>query len=481
MPLAAPTGDTIRVDDPHRNSLPVTRAILLADGPDALGELCGVPHLERWLRILERRGIRRVIVLSSNPEGIACQLDGYAWARPRLEVSWVTCPAGPIGIEQLRSALTTFDAAQTAPGDSRVLVFPAAMVCDERLVDCLAVQEHPLALVDSSPPLELRDLCAAAPRTGQVAICGPTVIDASWRDGTGPYIQSVQDQVATGRLATIDVAAQPTYALGLRRHMRPYWFPAPAPDQTPFAERLIVAASQKGCQDFPALAHAPIENALVSRISRWHISPNQLTALATVVAWMATGCFALGHLRLGVAIALSVGILDGLDGKLARVKVETTRAGRFEHVLDFAFEHSWWLAIAWSLHHSGGLPAAMWYWVILAAAEMSYALGGVLVLRRTGQMQDELSSFDRLFRLVGGRRNIYVWLLAAGLMDGLAGGDYVVVAVWALITGVVRVTRAICILAGHTSPRTLPLSGSTQRGDLPSPVPVGHRLSTSTS
>jgi Phosphatidylglycerophosphate synthase len=42
----------------------------------------------------------------------------------------------------------------------------------------------------------------------------------------------------------------------------------------------------------------------------------------------------------GIGLALIVGVLDGLDGKLARLKLETSKAGKLEHLFDALFENS---------------------------------------------------------------------------------------------------------------------------------------------
>ena len=126
------------------------------------------------------------------------------------------------------------------------------------------------------------------------------------------------------------------------------------------------------------MVHGPIENFLISRLCRTAITPNQLTLITNVVAWGATFLFASGHLGWGTIVALAVGILDGLDGKQARVKVETSKIGKLEHWFDAFFEHSWWIAIAYYLQTSGRLPAALGYYLLLMGGEAvagSAALG----------------------------------------------------------------------------------------------------------
>jgi hypothetical protein len=54
----------------------------------------------------------------------------------------------------------------------------------------------------------------------------------------------------------------------------------------------------------------------------------------------------------------------------------------------------------------------------------------------------ELGPFDRLFRLVSGRRNIYVWILALGLLLGNVPGAFKLIAWWEAATAAVHLTRA---------------------------------------
>ena len=50
--------------------------------------------------------------------------------------------------------------------------------------------------------------------------------------------------------------------------------------------------------------------------------------LQEILGLSVTLLYAFGHLWVGALLALLVGILDGVDGKLARLKVQTTRIGK---------------------------------------------------------------------------------------------------------------------------------------------------------
>ena len=59
-----------------------------------------------------------------------------------------------------------------------------------------------------------------------------------------------------------------------------------------------------------------------------------------------------------------------------------------------------------------------------------------------GKLIDELKAFERFVRLVGGRRNIYVWILALGLILGTVAGAFKLIAWWEAATAAIQLARA---------------------------------------
>ena len=195
------------------------------------------------------------------------------------------------------------------------------------------------------------------------------------------------------RLAALDVSAQPLYYVSMCRKLRQFWFPVPSLSNRKLAERVLLDSIQKGPPDIPAWFHAPIETFLVSRLCKTPITPNQLTLFCNVVAWTVTILLVTGHLAWGLGLALIVGVLDGLDGKLARLKLETSKAGKLEHLFDALFENSWWVALAWHLSVSGKLPDAFSYLGLLIGAEVLNALARASIVRYYGKSISELATF----------------------------------------------------------------------------------------
>jgi phosphatidylglycerophosphate synthase len=185
-----------------------------------------------------------------------------------------------------------------------------------------------------------------------------------------------------------------------------------------------------------------------------------------IVAWIVTALLATGRLGWGLGLALVVGVLDGLDGKQARVKLETSKVGKLEHFLDALFENSWWIALAWHLSVSGKLPDAFAYLGLLIGAEVLNALARASIVRYHGKSMAELGRFDRIFRLISGRRNIYVWILALGLICGAPAGAFKLIVWWEAVTAAVHLARAVWAV------RSLQTQSATPAGfDVSSPSP----------
>ena len=411
------------------------KVAILAEAPGALMELCGVSMLERLLRTLQRVGVREAVIVSSTSEALEKELAKFSRFRTGIAWTWQRRPPGPGALEEIRGA--------GARGEL-LLVLPGDAVWDDRLLRLLLSRNEPAVLVDSAPPPSVEPFVRHLSATPRGRLTGAAVLDPVWMSReSGPLQEVLSREVGAGILPVLDIEEQPSYSVAMRRELRPLWIPAPPPAQRKQAEQLILDSAQKGSLDLPAWVHGPIETAIVARLCKTSITPNQLTAVCNIVAWAVVPFFATGHLIWGTALALAVGILDGLDGKQARVKVETTEAGKLEHWLDTFYELAWLLALAYYFRASGELPEAWAYLLLFLAAEGIDGLAKLSIIRRYGRLIDELSPLDRKIRFLGGRRNVYIWILAVGVSLGAPAKAFVVMVWWEVATAAVHVIRAI--------------------------------------
>ncbi len=252
-------------------------------------------------------------------------------------------------------------------------------------------------------------------------------------------------------LGTID-----PYSAELRGSVAPYLIKAESAAERRQAWDLLLDHCQKRSLDLPGrYFDGPFENFLVRRLAPTEVTPNQVTLATLVIAAGVAVLFRYGWLRVGIVIALVVGVLDGVDGKLARLKLATSKLGELEHVGDFLYENAWYLALAWNLAGTSGHGAAWYAGLVLVACDLVDSLLYLVVQRRTGRMLDELTTFDRRFRAIAGRRNVYVMIFAGGFFFGDATTTFFCVVGWALLTVAVHASRVRWVLATTPCPARL--------------------------
>jgi phosphatidylglycerophosphate synthase len=410
-----------------------TLPILIADAPEVLIELCGVNLLERLLRILQRLGFRSVIVFSRTPEIVGAELARRSWPRNQITADLVSSATNPLTAQWLL---------EQSPSE-RFLIIPANIYCDARLLAALCAKDSSAALVDSNPPEFARHLVRNP--------CGPALITRDFLfalSPTGVFFSELTRKIDHGKTDTVDAAKQDDYIVSMRRHVRPLSFRVPLEQDHRLAERIILDSAQNGTLDLPAYIHAPIETAIISLLCKTRITPNQITIAGFIVGCGATAAFALGRVGLGILAALIFGIVDGLDGKQSRVKIETTERGKWEHHLDYLIENSWWLAIAFHLWRSGQFPNVFYFLALLIGSHLldEFAKRRAKIVR--GRLLDDVAPFDRAFRLIAARRNVYVWILACGFLLHSFPQSYAVICGWAAFSAAVHLARSIWICDG---------------------------------
>jgi phosphatidylglycerophosphate synthase len=404
--------------------------ILIADAPEALTELCGVNLLERLLRILQRLGFRSAIVFSTTPEIIGAELAKRSWARDQIVARLVSSAIGPVTAQVLLDQIPS----------ERFLIVPANTYCDARLLAALCAKDSSVALVDSNPPEFARHLVRNP--------CGPAVITRDFLfalSPTAPFFSELTRKIDHGKTDTVDAAKQDDYIISMRRHVRPLSFRVPLEQDHRLAERIILNSAQNGTLDLPAYIHAPIETAIISLLCKTRITPNQITIVGFIIGCSATVAFALGRIGLGILAALIFGIVDGLDGKQSRVKIETTELGKWEHHLDDLIEYSWWTAIAFQLWRSGLFPNVFYFFTLLIGSHVLDHFARRRTKMAKGRLLDDVAPFDRAFRLIAARRNVYVWILACGFLLNAFPQSYAVICGWAAFSAAVHLVRSIWI------------------------------------
>src|SRR5882724_2939356 len=326
--------------------------LIVADSPETLTDLCGISLLERMRRIALHLGFRDAMILSNSVKAVATHVANESWHRADVSLTFRERTGAKVTVGDILDCL----AALRVASDGRILIVFAGFYCDERLLRSLADAQANSVLIDSDPPSIIAPLLENSDTHSSGRLLCAALLSSEWlsrKNRAGTFVEEITSDTMAGRIARVDAAREQAYVGSMRRSVRPVFFPAPSLERRPLAERLLRDATQKAVLDFPALVHAPIEKWLVSHLCRTTITPNQITLGAGVLGLSVTVLYALGYLWVGALLALIVGVLDGVDGKLARLKVQTTRLGKGEHVLDYCIEMSWWVPLAYYFHADG--------------------------------------------------------------------------------------------------------------------------------
>jgi 1L-myo-inositol 1-phosphate cytidylyltransferase / CDP-L-myo-inositol myo-inositolphosphotransferase len=228
----------------------------------------------------------------------------------------------------------------------------------------------------------------------------------------------------------------------IRGPATPYFLEVCTDGDAQSATHLLIRNQQKQVMDLPAqYLHPPFENAITSFLLETHVSPDGVTIIVASVACLVTWLFWHGYFLSGAFLTFVVNILDGVDGKLARTKLQFSWLGKHEDVLDYFYENSWYVALGVGLSSStgGSLPLLCAALLVLAdtADNIFYTLAG----KWHGKSIDLFSRFDREFRRIAGRRNIYAALFIFGFSMGYPLQTFVIVTLWALITATIHGVR----------------------------------------
>lgn len=377
---------------------------------DARGEVAwrvvgGIPLVARIVRSLELEGIREFVIACDVPR----TASDFGARVPGTRIHPVRIAAGE------PAAGTIADAA----GEGAVLCADGALVIDRRLLRALLASPAP---------------CIVPPPPGDDAV-GLAWLEApdAARFGAAPD--------ARGAVRTLHPDQLPVFSAEMRGETPILYRAARTPDGAAAAERALVLATQKHVMDAPARwLDPPVENALVTWIAPTRWTPNHVTIACTLLGFAGAWLLWKGAFAAALPVLYVVGWLDGVDGKLARLRLHYSTVGEWESYFDFAYENAWWIAIAAHFSHAGNESAVLWGAALVGGNlldEIAYTLGHA----RLGVALDLLSPADGAFRLIAGRRNIYVAILLAATLLGSPFGGLVAMGAWAVVTGVVHAVR----------------------------------------
>ncbi len=432
----------------------VKQAVLVARDVDdesqgCLLRLCGLTLFERNLRLLRLCGVKRVTVAVKRGSGFT-QALAYATSQSDLEVELLEMDYRAADLHSLATIENHLD--------ESFLQLRAEYVYDRRAIETMLSSSPNTFLVSHFPPKasdHIKSSEVAVQNNDATYFYGLSLLQRSFVARISEELDLGSDQDLSQVLAsrgsqpdihTLDLSEIPSYVVDMRRSLPVACFTVQDDEDLGVGQDILVESTQKGVLDLPAQYLHPVpENWITRRLLDTGVTPTHVTLVSNLIAFAAVGLFWRGELAVGVLMAMAVGVLDGVDGKLARLKLVYSRFGdRLDHVLDLLYEPLWYLAIGSYLSgtaEDSNLPLLIGTGIILFSFFDRLATG--IFKHYTKVELFDRESVDRFFRRIGARRNTNVLILLAGVVLGEPLG-----AIWAVfgltvITAVFHTLRAL--------------------------------------
>lgn len=401
------------------------RAIILATERDfifdkdrslALVKVCGISLIARILNSIRAAGIREaLIVLGFKGEEIWSMLKNG----DEIGLKLLYLKTGEREATGLKEFL-----------DDDLLIINANIVVDTEFVNEIIKMEGNVACHLKDRPIGLYKL-------------------------DKEYSGLLQDDIASNRIdkmlekiedlqsLRLDVSQIEMEHVELKRRVSPVCVKIDGKDAIRLARRKLVFRTQKGLH-FTSYINKPIEDRAIYHIAdaSW-ITPNRITILTNLLAFAVATLFLLGYMRIAAVLAYMVGVLDGLDGKLARARGILTKLGYIEHTFDMLYEQAWYVCFTLSLHflENSYLPLILGLCMLLADSFVRHCY---MQFKETmGKALTAYTDFDRFFARVDGRRNMYVlYMILFSFLDKPLYAIYVML-MHSAVTAVVYAVRAV--------------------------------------
>lgn len=192
---------------------------------------------------------------------------------------------------------------------------------------------------------------------------------------------------------------------------------------------------------------------LVGICARAGLSPNAVTTIGLLLVLAACYAFLEGQYAAGLAAGWVMTLLDTVDGKLARVTIQSSPFGHlYDHAIDLIHPPFWYILWGMSLDDLQpvmGLDLNAMCWVLVLA----YVLGRVFEVLFGLLGNCDIFTwrpFDAWFRLITARRNPCLIILTASLVIGRPDWGFIAVVAWMALTTAVLMFRLLQGIVART-------------------------------
>jgi len=236
----------------------------------------------------------------------------------------------------------------------------------------------------------------------------------------------------------------PIYKSDMRRNVPLSVYEFQHYDDFKSVKKLLVKKTQKGTLDFIAwYFNRYFENFFVYVLADSKITANQITIIVNIFGFFALFLFLVQYWWIGLILLVLINILDGVDGKLARLRMKESKVGHIEHSFDQLYEQAIYVGIGIGAYFIIDSLYVIIVLIIMLLIDSFNRHCSMQYKEVMGITLADSSRFDQIFRKFDGRRNIYTLHI---LIFGILGHfEYVIfsICIHAIVTSIVYSIQAI--------------------------------------
>ena len=280
-----------------------------------------------------------------------------------------------------------------------------------------------------------------------IFLCSPKIfpyIEEAVKEEKTEVSDGIGRAAKNGDTEVFDITKIDNYIPAMRKEVKTFWMDIDTKEDIVKAEKLLIENACKGRNDLLATyVNKPIENFIVRQVANKGITPNQITLLINIIAYASTFLFFKGYLLFASLLTFVVSFLDGVDGKLSRVKLSSSNIGKMEHAFDFLFEHSWYIALAFYLSKFYGISAIILPVFILLFDSFSHYCAQAFGKSYKGCALSDYGKIERIFRKFDGRKNSYIIFILVGVLFNAPFYSLIAVTLWSFVSAIFYCLRTM--------------------------------------
>jgi phosphatidylglycerophosphate synthase len=235
-----------------------------------------------------------------------------------------------------------------------------------------------------------------------------------------------------------------TYKSDMRRNVPIYVYIFQNYKDFKSVKKLLVKSTQKGTLDLIAwYFNRYFENFFVYVLADSKITANHITILVNILGFFVLFLFLLHYWWIGLILLILINIFDGVDGKLARLRIKESKVGHIEHSFDQLYEQAIYVGLGIGAYFMIDSFYVIVILIIMLLMDSFNRHCSMQYKEVMGITLADSSRFDQIFRKFDGRRNIYTLHI---LIFGILGYfEYAIFSICfhAIITSIIYSIQAI--------------------------------------